>query len=177
MNKPPNRSYFPAVVAIAVLFILLLLLEVVALRHTQGVFPYPLDDAFIHMAVAKNIVEHHNWGISAHGFQSASSSILYTLLLAGLFKVFSVHVILPFAVNVAAAVVLLLVLQEWLLRQGLSRRAQLVVQLAVVLITPLPILVMTGMEHTLQCLFCFLFLTRRRHKNIRQTIKARKIPS
>lgn len=160
MNKPPNRSYFPAVVAIAVLFILLLLLEVAALRYTQGVFPYPLDDAFIHMAVAKNVVEHHNWGISAHGFQSASSSILYTLLLAGLFKVFSVHVILPFAVNVAAAVVLLLVLQEWLLRQGLSRRAQLIVQLAVVLITPLPILVMTGMEHTLQCLFCFLFLTR-----------------
>jgi len=160
MNKPPSRSYVPAFVAIAVLFIILLLLEAAAGRHTQGVFSYPLDDAFIHMAVAKNVAEHHNWGISAHEFQSASSSILYTLLLAGLFKIFSVHVILPFVVNVIAAVVLLLVLQEWLLRQGLSRRAQLIVQLAVVLVTPLPVLVMTGMEHTLQMLFCFLFLTR-----------------
>jgi len=160
MNKPMGRSYVPAVVAIAVLFILLLLLEGAAYRHTGGVFSYPLDDAFIHMAVAKNVAEHHNWGISAHGFQSASSSILYTLLLAGLFKIFSVHVILPFVVNIVAAVALLLVLQEWLLRQGLSGRAQLIVQVAVVLVTPLPILVMTGMEHTLQCLFCFLFLTR-----------------
>jgi hypothetical protein len=73
---------------------------------------------------------------------------------------FSVHVITPFLVNVVAAVALLLVLQEWLLRQALSRRSQFTVQLAVVLLTPLPILVMTGMEHTLQCLFCFLFLTR-----------------
>src|SRR5689334_6893731 len=120
MNKPLSRSYVPAVVSIAVLFILLLLLEVAGLRHTQGVFSYPLDDAFIHMAVAKNVAEHHIWGISAHEFQSASSSILYTLLLAGLFKIFSVHVILPFIVNVAAAVVLLLVLQGWLLRQGIG---------------------------------------------------------
>ena len=160
MNKPMSRSYVPAFVAIAVLFIVLLLLEALAMRHTQGVFSYPLDDAFIHMAVAKNVAEHQVWGISAFGFQSASSSIFYTLLLAGLFKIFSVHVMLPLAVNVVAAVLLLLVLQEWLLRQGLSRRAQVIVQLAVVLVTPLPILVMTGMEHTLQCLFCFLFLTR-----------------
>jgi len=160
MNKPMRGGYAPAVVSIAVLFVLLSVLEWAGMRHTQGIFSYPLDDAFIHMAVARNVAEHHNWGISAHGFQSASSSIFYTLLLAGLFKVFSVHVIIPFVVNVLAAVGLLLVLQEWLLRQGLSRRAQLTVQLGVVLLTPLPILVMTGMEHVLQCLFCFLFLTR-----------------
>ena len=51
------------------------------LRATGGVFMYPLDDPFIHMQVAKNLAFHQTWGIFPGEFASASSSLLYTLLL------------------------------------------------------------------------------------------------
>src|SRR6185312_5135722 len=56
------------------------------------------------------------------------------------------------------AVVVVLVVDRWLKREQVRPFARLVILAAVVLLTPLPILVITGMEHTLQCLFSFLFL-------------------
>ncbi len=38
-------------------------------QHTQGEIIYPLDDTYIHMAVAKNFVEHHVWGITQYAFR------------------------------------------------------------------------------------------------------------
>lgn len=40
------------------------LLEWITLRKTNGTFCYPLDDTFIHMAVAKNVALFSNWGIT-----------------------------------------------------------------------------------------------------------------
>jgi hypothetical protein len=121
---------------------------------------YPLDDTFIHMTVAKTLALHGNWGIAPGEFESASSSVGYTLLLAALFKIFGVHAFLPFLINFVVAVAVLLVVYRRLNREGVRPFSQLLILGAVVLLTPLPILVITGMEHTLQCLFSFLFLFR-----------------
>ena len=74
--------------AVCALIIPVVLIELNVLRSTNGIFIYPLDDTYIHMSIAKNLALYHNWGISANEFQSASSSILYTLLLSALFKLF-----------------------------------------------------------------------------------------
>ena len=42
-------------------------------------FIYPLDDAYIHLALSRNVAENGIWGINPNSFDSASSSILYTL--------------------------------------------------------------------------------------------------
>lgn len=46
-----------------------------------GEIAYPLDDTYIHLAVAQTLAEHGTWGIRPGEFQSASSSPLWTLLL------------------------------------------------------------------------------------------------
>src|ERR1700722_15706920 len=125
----------PLVTAVAVFLGLLALLEYRVLHLTGGTFMYPLDDTFIHMAVAKNLAFQGNWGIAGHEFESASSSVLYTLLLATLFKLFGAKIIIPFVINLLAGCILLAVVQRRLIREGVGSRGQLWILLAVVVIT------------------------------------------
>src|SRR5688500_9913608 len=87
------------VISIALSFILLWWIVSGVLGYTGGIFMYPLDDTFIHMELARNLADHATWGINPGEFGSASSSLLYTVLLALLFKVFGVWVTIPFIVN------------------------------------------------------------------------------
>lgn len=156
-NLYSPKSVLALTVAVAGLCVAVI--EYRVLGRTNGTFSYPLDDTYIHMALARNLAVHGNWGISPHEFASASSSVLYTLLLAGLFKLFSVHVIIPFVLNCVVGVVLLAVVQRWLRKEGIpAAGGQLGILLVVVFAVPLPILIICGMEHTLQCLFSFLFI-------------------
>lgn len=145
-------------IALLVFLIPVINTEYQVLSFTHGVFSYPFDDTFIHLAIAKNIVFHGVWGISPHEFTSASSSVLYPLILAGLMKIFGPSTALPLIVNLIAGLTLIVVVQKWLERQGLNNLAQLISLLALILLTPLPAIVVFGMEHTLQLLVDFLFI-------------------
>ncbi|MBV9962907.1 MAG: hypothetical protein JO072_11735 [Parafilimonas sp.] len=140
------------------LVIPIILIELNVLNVTGGIPIYPLDDTYIHMSIAKNLALHNNWGISTNEFQSASSSVLYTLILSGLFKIFSVHTLIPLIINLIAGIILLLVIQNRLQKENINFIVQLFILLLVIFFTPLPIIVVSGMEHTLQCLFSFLFI-------------------
>jgi hypothetical protein len=133
-------------------------IEYTVLRQTKGIFMYPLDDVYIHMAMAKNLAFYHNWGINSQDFTAASSSILYSLLLAGLFRIFSVQIIIPFLINCLAGAVLLVMVQKWFRKQNINHAPQLILLLCLIFLSHLPILLVCGMEHTLQCLFSFLFV-------------------
>lgn len=56
------------------------LLQAVALWRAGGVFEYPLDDVYIHLAIAEQIAR-GSYGINAGEFTSAGSSPLYPFLL------------------------------------------------------------------------------------------------
>jgi len=144
--------------ALCALIIPVVLIELNVLRSTNGIFIYPLDDTYIHMSIAKNLALYHNWGISANEFQSASSSILYTILLSASFKLFGVNTIIPFIINLTAGIVLLFVIQRKLQKESIGFGVQFIILLLVIFFTPLPIIIISGMEHTLQCLFSFLFI-------------------
>jgi hypothetical protein len=149
----------PLIIALLSTAVYVFLLERSVLQATGGVFSYPLDDPFIHMQVAKNLAFHHTWGINPGEFGSASSSLLYTLLLTVLFKIFSVNVLIPFIINCIAAFLLLTAIHRWLLRQEVAVVGRVVILVLLVFLAPLPILMISGMEHVLQCLFTFLFVT------------------
>ena len=150
----------PLLFALVITFVSVLILERSVMLETGGVFMYPLDDPFIHMEVAGNLAADGTWGINPGEFASASSSLLYTLLLAILFKLFSVQVIIPFVINCIAAFVLLLVIDKWFRKQGVGFLTRLVMLTLIVFFLPLPVMIISGMEHTLQCLFSFLFITK-----------------
>src|SRR5687767_12399647 len=72
------------------------------LSGTGGVFMYPYDDTFIHLQIADVLLK-GNWGVNETEFASASSSILYTLILA-LGRMMTTSVMLPFIVNCLAGI-------------------------------------------------------------------------
>lgn len=146
-------------IAIAAFLIPTLSIELLVLPTTNWTFAYPIDDTFIHLAIAKNLAFHHVWGISPHEFVSAASSLLYPVILAISLKIFGSHIIIPFIINLLAGIILLIILQKWLIKQEISHAAQMWILLAVIFFTPLPVLAMSGMEHILQFLFSFLFVT------------------
>lgn len=159
-NQRSNKyqSWLVIFIAVAATFLPLIAIEYKLLQYTGNVFMYPLDDTFIHIELAKNLAQHQTWGINPGEFGSASSSLLYSVLLAISFKIFSGYIIIPFIINSIAAVLLIVAVQKWMNKNGIEFFAQLIILLAIVFFVPLPILIMSGMEHTLQCLFAFLFL-------------------
>src|SRR6186713_1964505 len=145
-------------ISILALLLSVFFLEYPILSQTGGTLAYPLDNSYAPMAIAKNLVLHGTWGFSADHFVAASSSILYPILLALFFKVFGVHLLIPLLINLAAAILFLVVLQKWMSRRQAGPGIQLLILLSVVFLIPLPVVVAIGMEHCLQILFSFLFL-------------------
>ncbi|SFW90859.1 hypothetical protein [Chitinophaga sancti] len=132
--------------------------EYYILLYTKGIFSYSLDDPFIHMAIAKNIVLHNTWGVTKYEFASASSSILYPLVLAIFFKFFGVNIIAPFIINIIAAIILIILIQKRYHKLGIPPIFQLLGLTGIIFLTPLAYIISTGMEHTLQILFCYLII-------------------
>jgi len=160
----PDHQYTPGRIQILVIAILAFLIPVFfivfnILQQTGGVFSYPLDDSFIHLAMAKNLAFNHVWGVYDHEFVSASSSISYPLILAFIVTLFGAPVILPLVTNIFAAILLLVIIQKWLEEKEVKPFHQIIILLAVILLTPLPVIVVCAMEDTIYLIFCFLFIT------------------
>lgn len=111
---------------------------------------YALDDPYIHMAIARHVVEDAVYGVTPYEFSSASSSPLYTLLLAAANHVFGVREVLPLVVNLLSALSIF-VISHRILRDYLENQlAILACLLAILFLTPIVPVAFTGMEHLLQ---------------------------
>ncbi len=141
----PLRRYAPGLLGCAVLFAIVSIQYLVVVRAIPA-FVYPLDDTYIHMALARTLAFHHVWGIGPYGFASASSSIGWTCVLAICDRVLGDHVLTPLFLNLAFGAALLLLLDGMLRHAGLC--ARLVTQLVAIVLIPLPCIVFMGMEHT-----------------------------
>lgn len=140
-NSRPDRFTVP-VAALALLGLVGALFASSAATIGGG-FAFPLDDSYIHAALARTVAESGTWGIRDGLFASASSSPAYTALLAGLFALFQPAIWLLLAVNGAAGVAVLS------LSARLARERSATTVGAVLLLAPLPYLVGLGMEHVL----------------------------
>jgi hypothetical protein len=124
----------------------------VARDACDGAYAYSDDDAYIHLGIARNLLEHHVWGIDASGFASTSSSPGWTMLLALLgAKLWS-----PL-VGATLGSVGVLVATGWTLRD-LPVKAQAIGLVAQVLLVPLAAMTVLGMEHTLHAALCIFAL-------------------
>lgn len=152
------KKYTPLLAGLAFIAVTVAALEYLALKKTGGHFCYPLDDPFIHMALAKNIVLHGNWGINAQGWTSTSSSPLFTILLALLFKL-SINAYMPFLLSSLGTLLILLAMQKELARHtDLTTGNQALLAVVTLLVGTVPAMTLLGMEHTLQIAFVLLFV-------------------
>jgi hypothetical protein len=160
----------PFVFLLSLLFLSLLIgFNLYSSIHHNGQLVYPLDDAYIHMAISRNLAQHGVWGITRFGFSSTSSSILYTLLLSLFFLVLGTSIWIPFIVNYITAAFILYIFSKISLRFMTGTQA-LLLNFIFILLVPIPGMVMLGMEHTLQILFCLLFAWTSYRKWSRETV-------
>jgi len=121
------------------------------LRQTGRAFIYAQDDPYIHLSLARTLADHGVWGLRSDQFASASSSPLWTLLLAAVWFGGAHAVWWPFVLNLVCGVGVLAV-ADAMTRDFMDRRSRVILLAALVAITPLPTLALIGMEHTLQVL-------------------------
>jgi hypothetical protein len=123
------------------------------LALNQGHFTYSLDDPYIHLALAENILRGH-YGVNLAEFSSPSSSILWAFLLAP-FSLPPLGIYVPLLLNLGSAVATVCVLRAVLARAlgpAVSDRGRGFVLALLVVAFNLAGLIFTGMEHSLQVL-------------------------
>lgn len=116
------------------------------IRLTDGNYIYPLDDTYIHLAVAKNIAFYNNWGVVHDEFSSSSSSPVYTLILGALMSICGDSSIYPLLINIFFGNGIIFLLFWFFRRNWCLFLCSCLFLFAPVL---LHIQILSGMEHTL----------------------------
>lgn len=113
----------------------------------NGRLVYPLDDPYIHMSLARNLAQHGVWGVHGDEFTSASSSPLWTVLLAGVFRVAGPGDWTPLVLDAIAAALCVLAAGGLLGTIGVEGGARAAALAAMIVLAPLGPIGVTGMEH------------------------------
>ncbi|HKO10798.1 MAG TPA: hypothetical protein VJV22_02435, partial [Acidobacteriaceae bacterium] len=157
VQAPPNTRWWtgPFALAAFLYFAITLTHGILSLIACQGHFVYAVDDAYIALAMAKNLALHGVWGVTRYSFSGSSSSILFPVLTAAIFRVVGVSVYVPLVVSWVAGLASILVAARMLAR-FVSRTWQTLLLVLLVVCAPLFVIGVIGMEHTLHLLFTLL---------------------
>ena len=152
--KIPRHIWIP----LAVLWIAVMAIEGEVIRRTGRVI-YPLDDPYIHLAMARHFAADAVFGVSLDGFSATSSSPGWTLLLGVLFLIFGSHAFVPLMLNLLAASLLLVWISRTVFCQTQNSALALGFSIFFLFALPLPTMVCTGMEHPLHIGLVLLLVT------------------
>lgn len=143
------------IVAASIFMVPVVALWAGVLFFTEGHFTYSLDDPYIHLALADNIL-HGNYGINPDEPSAPSSSILWPYLLAPFAVLGSLFEYVPLFVNI----VCLLLSGVMLIRllPGVPWFGAVILALGLMFSLNLYGLVFTGMEHSLQILLVLVIV-------------------
>ena len=145
-------------------FLVIFIIELLSiLLLNDGKFTYTLDDPYIHLAVAEEIVRGH-YGVNGSEFSAPCSSVLWPFLIAPLART-AVGEFLPLVLNLGFGV-----LTCWIVLRGVRRvfpsaddgagltlpLARVVMSWVVLFGCNVPGLVFSGMEHSLQVLLAII---------------------
>lgn len=160
--SPGERKIF--FIPVSILAFIILVEVIIILILNSGLIVYTTDDAYIHLALAENILKGH-YGVNLNEYSSPSSSILWPFILA-LFSGFSFGYLAPLIVNSLSAIgiifIFFLVLKQVFLTDfPKDSRFKKIVLLFMILLIPASNLIgsiFIGMEHTLQIFFTVLII-------------------
>lgn len=131
------------------------------LLKTDAHYIYPIDDAYIHLAIAKNFALYDVWGMTKYQFSSTSSSPLFTYLLSVLIKIFGNSDQIPLYFNVVFGIGTVYFLNEYY--SGIFEKIRSIVcaVLFTLFFSVLHLQLLLGMEHVFHVflivlnIFCF----------------------
>ncbi len=128
----------------------------VSISQNHGHLVYALDDAYIHMAMAKNFSQTGVWGVTRYGFTPSSSSLLWTLLLSLTYYLGGVNQLAPLLWNLLFAILILAVSDAILSWYKAPAAIKFVTLLGIIFLVPLTMPILCGMEPGLQTLLAIL---------------------
>lgn len=153
----PRSRYGPALIASILYAVLTVIVLIGAWRASDHHFIYALDDTYIGMAMARNLALHGVWGVTQFAFSSSDSSLLFPLLMAAGFRVSGVNLYVPLVFSWCFGLFSVFAAQR-ILERFLGPKSQTAALLLFVLFTPLFVVGVIGMEHSLHVLLTLLFL-------------------
>ena len=156
--KKDQGKFVALIIAILSMWILITLFLNSSFLKTGGKLVYSHDDAYIHMAMAKNFSQHGVWGVTEYKFSSSSSSLLWTLLLSFSYSIFGKNELTPFVLNFFFSTVLLLFLYYSFEKFNFYFFQILFLLICFIVFIPLPNLMFSGLEHILQILLDLIFI-------------------
>ena len=151
------HGLWPLLVSLATFLFSLAAALRVGLRSTDGRLIYAVDDAYIHMALARTLALHSVWGCTPYHFSSSSSSLLWTFVLGVAYRLFQVHDWTPLLLNAAFAIGTLVVANTALTRLGAQPLLRATALVGIAVAFPLAGMVLLGMEHILHVLLTIAF--------------------
>ena len=152
MNTTVSHRYKKSLlIALLSLLIVTGLELTVILLLNAGHFTFTLDDAYIHLALAENIIQGH-YGVNLNEFSAPSSSILWPFFIAP-FSRMSASAYMVLIINTALAAGTLSLFWKVLLpATSNNRNARLLTAILIIIIPAINLigLIYTGMEHSAQ---------------------------
>ncbi len=154
------RTVWPPLAVTGVLLAVMGTFMAIISRLNGGRLTYPVDDVYLHFAIAKNFLHHGIWGYSAlNGFSSGDSSLLYPVLLAAWTAVSGNVETGGLVLNVLAFAGVMFYAAGFLRRYGITGGPSFLVLLATLFLAALPTVAATGMEHGVQILIDLAFVS------------------
>lgn len=171
LNNEFHR-HWPLITALSILWAITIYFLIVSINLNHGHFVYALDDPYIHMSIAKNFALHGVWGVSQYSFSSASTSLLWTLLLSIIYFFTGANIYIPFILNIILSTITVVMVYYIVRSFKLLPVYNLMILLCVIFFAPLPFLIFTGMETILQIILvvAFIYLSVQKLTNENSTI-------
>lgn len=120
-----------------------------AIHGRTGEISYTVDDAYIHGTLAKNLAANGTFGIVPGEFSAASSSLLWTLLLALVFLATGPVTWLPAVLATLFGALTIGRSNSLMKAIGVGPASRIVVGLLIIIYVPALPVISTGMEHTM----------------------------
>lgn len=150
-------SYWPAGVALLCSLVITARSLAWSLQLNDGQLIYGLDDAYIHLSMARTLAQTGVWGITPHAFTAASSSPLWTVSLAVLIRLVGDLALLPLLVNLFLGGALAFVTNALLRQYGVPALYRVILTTGLVALLPIDSLILSGMEHLLHLVLSLVF--------------------
>ena len=151
-------EYWPELATSLLFLVVVYFMTMMATGHNDGKFIYDMDDAYIHMALAKNMVLYHTWGVYGSEFTSLSSSLLWTVVIYLSYLVFGINEISPFILNLFFALGTIFLAGYILSKFRISRPVKFIILVAMVFLAPLPAISFSGLEHNAHIMLTIAYI-------------------
>lgn len=149
MRYHTDRGLKSLWISSAVFFTVCAIYYIMSGLKTDDHYVYPIDDAYIHLAMAKNFALYEVWGVTRYEFSSTSSSPLFTVFLSFLIKIFGNNDQIPLYVNLIFGAGTVYILNLYFNRIFEKPSSVALSVLFTLFISVLHLQMLSGMEHVL----------------------------